>query len=130
MANLKYLLDTNIIIYYLAGYEETFSVFDKISKGEIEPHISIINYIECLSFPSIKKTEKKKIENLMSLFYIHWVDEDTAFETIKIRKKYGIKIPDAIIIATAKLAEAVLITRDEDMINKGIPVINPFVSNN
>jgi len=127
MENIRYLLYTNIIIYYLAGYKETFPIFDKISEGKIEPHISIINYIECLSFSGIKKAEKDKIENLMSLFFVHWVDEEIARETIKIRKKYGLKIPDAIILATAKLANAVLITRDEGMSNKSIPVLNPFL---
>ena len=80
-----------------------------------------------MSFPEIKKGEKEKIESLLSLFYVHWVDEEVAYETIKIRKKYIVKVPDAIILATAKLADAILVSRDEDISNKGIPVLNPFL---
>jgi hypothetical protein len=49
-------------------------------------------------------------------------------KTAEIRKIYNIKLPDAIIAATAVVYELVLITRNEKdfMQIKGLNIINPF----
>jgi len=124
----NYLLDTNSIIYFLQGYKELDMVFDKFVRGTAFPSISIITEIELLSFPKITSKEEKLILELLSNFRIYEVDRNIAEQTIKLRKQYLLKIPDAIIAATALQKGAVLVTRDEEHFKriKGLVVLNPF----
>ena len=55
------------------------------------------------------------------------IDEITIKETIRIRKKHKLKIPDAIIAATAIMNELILISDNEKDFNKihGLDFANP-----
>lgn len=123
-----FILDTNSIIYYLQGEEPLFPVFDKIKRGEVFPVISVITKIELLSFPKITREEEKKIEFLFSLFEIQNIDDEIIDAAVGVRRKHGLKIPDAIVAATALVNEGVLVTRDEEDFKgiSGLKIINPF----
>jgi len=47
----RYLIDTNILIYFLQGEEVAISFFNDVMDKEL--CISLINKIEVLSFPDI-----------------------------------------------------------------------------
>jgi toxin FitB len=89
-----------------------------------ESNISIINKIELLGFSMvtpeiIEFTDSTNIINLT---------EDVANQTINLRKKRKIKLPDAIIAATALVHNLTLIsrnTKDFDEID-GLQFINPY----
>jgi len=51
----RYLIDTNILIYFLQGERVAVSFFKKIIEDEL--CISLINKIEVLSFPDLSKIE-------------------------------------------------------------------------
>ncbi|SEL54091.1 hypothetical protein SAMN05421740_106223 [Parapedobacter koreensis] len=55
------------------------------------------------------------------------MDDDVVIQTIALRKKRKIKLPDAIIAATAIVQKCTLITRNiQDFSNiKGLRLINP-----
>jgi predicted nucleic acid-binding protein len=90
-----------------------------------EPNISIINKIELLGFSIvtpeiIEFTDSTNIINLT---------EDVANQTISLRKKCKIKLPDAIIAATALVYNLTLISRnsrDFDGID-GLEFVNPYI---
>jgi predicted nucleic acid-binding protein len=90
-----------------------------------EPNISIINKIELLGFSIvtpeiIEFTDSTNIINLT---------EDVANQTISLRKKRKIKLPDAIIAATALTHNLTLISRnskDFDGID-GLEFVNPYI---
>lgn len=126
-----FVLDTNSIIYYLQDKEALFPIFDKIKQGEIFPVISVITRIELLSFPKIIPEEENKIESLLFLFEIQNIDDNIVEATVEIRKKYGLKIPDAIVAATALINDGTLVTRNEKDFKKvsGLKIINPFNQN-
>ena len=57
------------------------------------------------------------------------LDDDITAKTIELRKKYKIKLPDAIIAATALVFELTLITGNiDDFKNiEGIDILNPHL---
>ncbi len=105
---LKYLLDSNIIIYHLNG--------EKAATGFLKENwnvcsISRISYIEILSFDFPERIEKDVVE-LLNSFKIIDTSEDIARQCLLNRKLKKIKIPDNIILATAQVFRLILVTRN------------------
>lgn len=90
--------------------------------------ISIITEIELLGFPGITSKDERLITKLLTNFQVFDVEKKISKETIKLRRQYTIKIPDAIIAATALNNEAILVTRDEEDFKriKHLDILNPF----
>lgn len=68
--------------------------------------------MELLSFPSITDKEEKTIRQFLNKCDILPIDELTREKTILVRKKQKVKLPDAIIAATAMTRDLSLITAD------------------
>ena len=104
----RFFLDTNIILYILAG-DKTIAnyLFKKVL------YISIITEIELLSYPSITPNDAKEIENFLKEFRIVSIDQSIKELTIQIRKKYSLKVPDSIIVATSINLGIPLVTADK-----------------
>ena len=116
------LLDSNIIIY-LSKNELPFTVFDKFDKLLI----SVISYMEVLGFKFRNNEEVNFVKELIELFEVQFIDQDIADKVIKIRKQNRIRLPDAIIAATAAVDNLCLVTRNiEDFRNINITILNPF----
>ena len=104
----RYLIDTNIIIDFS---ENRLPVNAKLFVAEIidkEPNISIINKIELLGF-SVVTSEIIEFTDAANIINL---TEDIANQTIRLRKKRKIKLPDAIIAATALVYNLTLISRN------------------
>ena len=71
-------------------------------------NISSINKIELLGF---KETEQKLID-FVNFSEIYHIDNEVIDKTIELRKKYKIKLPDAIIAATAIVNNFILISHN------------------
>ena len=69
-------------------------------------------YMEVLSFNFLSFEEEKFVRDLLQEFFIIEVNWEIAERTIQIRRKYKIKLPDAIICASASVINAMLITAD------------------
>jgi predicted nucleic acid-binding protein len=120
----KFLLDTNTVIDYMGNKlpQTAKKEIAKIIDDEI--NISVINKIELLGF---EKVDQDLIE-FVSFSNVYQLDEDITELTISVRKKYRIKLPDAIIAATALHHDFTLVTNntaDFDKI-KGIKLLNPY----
>jgi len=78
-------------------------------------------------FPSpLKQLEAESFVNASTLFYL---TNSIADQTILIRRQHKIKLPDAIIAATALVNNFQLITRNDSDFSRinGLNVINPFI---
>jgi len=64
---MKYLLDTNMLIYYLNGDEKAIEFVDKNLKKSA---ISSITYLEILVF-SYDEEEDKQVRDFLELFKIY-----------------------------------------------------------
>ncbi len=121
MERTNYLIDTNVAIYYfgLALSTESEKFMDKI-LGE-RYSISVINRIELLGFERLNENESDALNAFISNSSIFDLEEDIILKTIQIRKKYNIKLPDAIIAATCLVNNCSLITnniKDFDKISR------------
>lgn len=124
----RYLIDTNILIYFLEGEKQAVSFFKKIIDEDI--YISLINKIEVLSFPDLSEKEEKSISMFLSNFITLEINNTVAEETIRIRKKYRLKLPDAFICATSIIHDTTLVSRSEkDFIRVNeLKFLNPYQS--
>ena len=122
----KYLIDTNILIYFLQGEEVASSFFKNIMDKEL--CISLINKIEVLAFPDLSENEEMEIKQFLLNFVTLNVDDPVAEETIRIRKMYKLKLGDALISATSIMHDAVLVSRNEKDFSKvdGLKFLNPY----
>ena len=120
----RFLIDTNILIEFQAkklpvsGQGFVAKIIDE------EFTISIINKIEILGHHSVVK-QTRDFVNLANAIEL---DKNVADKTIELRKSQKIKLPDAIIAASALLYNMTLITRNTlDFQNvRGLKLINPW----
>lgn len=107
----KIVLDTNAVIYLLSG---------KITQQEIEADeiiISFVTEIEYKVYDKFSEFEKNKFEMFKSRITTNYINKDAenlVNEIVNIRKKHKLKLPDAIIAATALTNHATLITNDRE----------------
>ena len=127
---MKYLFDSNVLIYHLNGVlnEKGTGILEEGLMGE--GAYSIISKIELLGFQQSELAEAKTRELLNYLMEIS-LNSEIAEQTIQIRKLHKIKLPDAIIAATALISGATLITRNSSDFSKisGLVLVNPFEVN-
>ena len=109
-----YLLDTNSVIYFFNG-EEPISKLIKEAENSIS--ISFITKIELLCFETENDTTKK-IAEFISEIEVVYISDEIIEMTIDYRKTVKLKIPDAIIAATAKVKELTLVTADKSLTQK------------
>ena len=120
MGFMKAVFDTNILIDYLIG--------NLLAKKEIEqyhsPQISIITKMEIL----VGVTDNEEIiKEFLNGFNIIPLNDEIAEIAVNIRKENKIKIPDAIIWATAKYTDSLLITRNtKDFQGLGADIKIPY----
>lgn len=106
-----YLIDTNVIIDCL-GAKYSDPVMNQISFiFEQRPQFSVISKIELLGFQTSKEIEKI-LSDFVNDSKIIGLNEDIVTICIHLRRKTKIKLPDAIIAATAIQTDKVLLTRN------------------
>jgi predicted nucleic acid-binding protein len=139
MNGIRISLDTNVILNVINKEELFFDssrqLLDKISDGELEGVISTVVLSEFLTgFYMNNDIKSSKIfkESLIEsrTFIIMPVDTQIADLAAKIRSKDKIKLPDAIILATAILSKSTyLVSSDADIIYRTDYGINIVDSN-
>ena len=110
---LKVVLDTNAIIALLRG---EYSVVALVSQAD-QISISVISKLEFLAFEGLGQKDKivfSKFCERISISELNPHNQELMELIIVIKKKYKLKLPDAIIAATAIINDAILITKDKD----------------
>jgi predicted nucleic acid-binding protein len=113
-----YLLDTNTIIYYLKGGLPANGMKMIGDIADDRPSISVISKIELLGFNSPNAEEQSLTNKFVEACFIFNLNEAVVNQTIVLRKQYKIKIPDAVIAATAMVFNLTLITHNTNDFNK------------
>lgn len=107
-----YLLDTNAIIQFLKGNAELVSLLadaDFIAT-------SIISELEYFSFPRLGEEDLQLYQAFRSRIHVYDVPSDDPMFTqlvVNARKRNGMKLPDAIIAATARANYLAILTADD-----------------
>ncbi len=103
------LLDSNIVIYLSKRLIDVDAFF----KAEEEYAISVITYMEVLGFAFESEEEEAFVKKLLSFFKTFYLDHTIVDKVIALRKCYTLKLPDAIICATAIANHATLYSNDK-----------------
>lgn len=103
---MKALLDTNILIDYLNGID---AAREEISRYET-PLISTITWMEVMV--GVNEDEQQAIRSFLSRFTQVNLDKEVAEIAVAIRREYKMRLPDAIIWASAKRESALLVSRN------------------
>lgn len=126
---IKYLWDTNTVIYYLQQQfpPDAEKFIDNLLKDE-QPVISAITEIELLCWKTPTQKDLEVLHNFINDAFLIELEQPVKLKTADIRKAHHIKLPDAIIAATALVYDLTLISRnikDFNTIN-GLKIINPW----
>ncbi|MCB0518430.1 MAG: type II toxin-antitoxin system VapC family toxin [Lewinellaceae bacterium] len=91
-------------------------------------HLSIINRIELLGYNG-KPSEMQAMADFVQASSVLLLAENVVLKTIEIRKQIKIKLPDAIIAATALTHNLTLVSRNTNDFKNipGLKVINPHL---
>jgi|SRR6185312_9524415 len=110
---IKFLWDTNTAIYYLQrqfpASAEQF--MDGILK-EFQPCISAITEIELLCWRTANENDLAVLNSFIFDSVVFELEKDIKAKTVALRKNHRIKLPDAIIAATAIVNGLTLLTRN------------------
>jgi len=98
-------LDTNIVIYLQKG-----ALLESLPIGNYA--ISVITEIELLSSAHLDRDQITKLKEFLNDVVVIQLSDLIKTRTIELRLQHHLKVPDAIIAATAMVCDAVLFTND------------------
>jgi predicted nucleic acid-binding protein len=122
-----YLIDSNVVIGYLDGrIPEKGMKFLHTIVDDI-PHVSVITKMEVLRFNAPEKAYQV-LSDFMNNSLVYNLSDPIVSRTIQLGKNHKIKLPDAIIAATALVHDLTLLTRNmNDFKNiSNLSVVNPY----
>lgn len=106
---MKRVLDTNAILYLLGG-----KLAQTLPAGEY--YISLISEMELLSYPLLDDAEQVKIRDFLSTVTVVDLTQEVKTLAIRLRQQHLLKLPDAIVAATALSLRAPLLTNDAKLL--------------
>ena len=106
----KILLDTNAFIYFFEGRSKITNLV--VNTPEI--YFSAISEIELLSATHLTQSEIEAIKVFLALCHRVELTSEVINQTVTIRRQYHLKIPDAIVAASALHLGAPLVSADTD----------------
>lgn len=120
-----YLVDTNTIIDYLENKlpEKSNKLIDNIII-----QFSVISRIELLVWKKTTEDQVKILNEFINSSTVFDLNESIILKSIEIRRNYRLKLPDAIIAATAVVNNLPLLTRNTSDFEKvtEIKCIDPY----
>ena len=108
MSGNNIILDTNIALYLLDGDEVLVEYLQDKTF-----YLSLVNEMELLGFKDITEDEEIVIKFFLDDCSVVDINQGIKDIAIKLRKTYSIKLPDAIVAATAVFLGIPLISADK-----------------
>jgi hypothetical protein len=106
---LKRVLDTNAILYLLGG-----KLAEPLTPALY--FVSVISEMELLSYPSLDDAALAQIRSFLSEVTVVELTEEIRELAIGLRRQHTLKLPDAIVAATALSLQAQLVTNDTKLL--------------
>jgi predicted nucleic acid-binding protein len=116
------LFDTCILIDYLNGVE---AAADTLSVYGSDPAVSVITWMEVM-VGARRLGQESATRSFLACFRNLPINEAIAEQAVAIRSRSGVKLPDAIIDATAQVENRLLITRNISDFRKTPGVVFPY----
>jgi len=126
----RFLIDTSAVIKYLNGvlHDDGLLFMEGVVSGE--RIISFVSEIELQSWIPPNQSDLEIYQVFVSQSIIIGVDNNIIKETIRIRKNFKLKLPDALIAATAIVNDLTLLAdNDKDFLRiKKLKYFNPRIA--
>lgn len=119
---MRAVFDTNILVDYLRGIPQASTELALYRS----PAISVISWMEVMAGTTTQTEDAARA--FLRSFNLLEIDAKTAERAVELRKTRRIKLPDAIIWATAQVHQCLLVTRntrDFDRSDPGVRV--PYI---
>jgi len=111
----RYLLDTNALVALLQGHEGLLGLTEQAQWLGV----SVINVLEFLGFDGLTDADRDLFAVLLSrVAVVDLAYENSALMALiaDIRKRKAVKLPDAIVAASALWSQAILVTNDAQLL--------------
>ena len=105
----RFVIDTNIALYLLGD-----RLKQSLPLGIY--FVSFISEMELLSYPELTDSQAKEIHRFLNDLTVVNLDDEIKNLAIEWRKRYRLKLPDAIIAATSLSLGATLLTNDQQLL--------------
>ena len=114
---MKALFDTNVLIDYLRGLPAARAELERYD----DKSVSIVSWMEVLAgaSPAVERATRDFLDS----FALVELDHAVADRAVALRRQRRIKLPDAIVWASAQVHAMLLVTRD----TRGFPEDDPGV---
>ena len=106
---MKSLLDTNAVLYLLGG-----RLANPLDPAEF--FVSVISEMELLSYPSLSGDAEGQIRAFLSDVTVVELTTEVKKTAIELRREQALKLPDAIVAASAIVLDAELLTNDSKLL--------------
>lgn len=113
MSGIEQLLDTNVVIGLLKGRDAAVALAQQSALALDRAAVSQITRMELFGFPGLTEAEERATHDFLSRCQVIGITDDVEAQAIRLRKTGRLKLPDAIVVATALVAKARLLTLDE-----------------
>jgi predicted nucleic acid-binding protein len=120
-------VDANILIYVFEGNQEfgktSLQLLKTIEQTKLNGLTSELAYAEICSFPEMSDKNAEQAKHFIEQvdLEIYEITKDILINSATIRRKKGIKLPDAIYLATAISAGAThFVTNDKSLLSKKV----------
>ena len=105
---MKAVLDTNVLVDYLAGHERAR---EELSRYR-HPRISRITWMEIMVGVAADAAEEAAVRSFLADFGVVELTEAVAAQAVRLRREHRLRLPDAIILASARVEQCQLVTRN------------------
>lgn len=120
MSGIDHLLDTNVVIGLLKGHDAAVRLVEGARLVLGRAAVSQITRIELLGFGGLTEAEELATRRFLGSCGVLLLSETVEAETIRLRRLTRLKLPDAIVLATARVAGASLLTLDQRLSNAAL----------
>jgi predicted nucleic acid-binding protein len=116
---MKVVFDTNILIDYLNGNPDANAELHRYQ----DRYISRIVWMEVLC-GVFGRPQEQITRQFLHSFTVTELDSTIAEEAIQIRRQFRLKLPDAIVLATARFHQCKLVTRNTKDFDSNWPEVH------
>ena len=109
----SYLLDTCFLIGLQQRYPDAIAIVQAKRLALRNCAFSVISRIELLSYPNLSVADENTIRVMLGQMTCLPLSQNVEEYTIRVRRSKNVKLPDALILATAKVHGLTLLTLDK-----------------
>jgi predicted nucleic acid-binding protein len=113
MSGIDHLLDTNVVIGLLKGAESAVALAQQAGMALDRAAVSQITRMELPGFAGLNDAEEQAARAFLSAFQVVGITAEIEDKAIRLRRSGALKLPDAIVAATALSTGAALLTLDQ-----------------